>query len=618
MDHGKTALVRALTGEETDRLAEEKARGISIALGFARLQRGGAVVDLIDMPGHERFVRTMIAGATGIDAVLLIVAANEGIKPQTIEHVEIAGLLGLKRALVAVSKIDLVPPEQAGRVAVEAAVLLRRAGLEPLPPVFTSAQSGVGVEALAEALAGLGAAETARDGMAFLPIDRAFAIAGHGPVATGTLRGASVAAGDVLELFPARQKVRVRAAQVHGAKVEAAAPGQRVALNLRDLELSGLARGMALAAPSWLAPSDWVSLSLRVVEGAPTLRNGMRLRALLGTDELDARLRLLDADVLEPGQGGLAQLHFERPMAFPACEHVVLRLASPAQTVAGGRILEPQTRRLRRRSEPVLQRLAALRDLPPEELVLAEAQGAAGTSLARLSVLTALAPARIKALLAPHKILVARSGLVVAEAPLEALEGRILLLLRGQETVPAKLLAALPGIGADMLDEAVARLLAAQKIVRVGAALALFQPGAAAARAEGEAELAARIAAQLRAGGLAPPDPKSVVTSLAAKRAVDRLLREGILVRAVDRAKDKEILFHYEAVEAAMRQLAPLLEQPPGLLATDVGVALGISRKYSMPLLDHLDTIRFTKRINDRRIKGSAALATLLHTGVNG
>jgi selenocysteine-specific elongation factor len=625
VDHGKTALVRALTGEETDRLAEEKARGISIALGFAKLAVGdGEVIDLIDMPGHERFVRTMISGATGIDAVLLVVAANEGIKPQTIEHVEIAGLLGLRRAVIAVSKIDLVPPEQMRAVAEEAAGLLRRAGLTPLPPVFTSSVTMEGVEALAGALAGLvlGQAQKSADGLAFLPVDRAFAIPGHGPVVTGTLRGAAVAAGEVLELFPARKTVRVRAAQVRGARVEKAAPGQRVALNLRDVELTELARGMALAAPGWLAPSDWLTITVRAVAEAPPLKNGVQLRALLGTEEIGVRLRLLDADVLEPGQSGFAQLHCASPVAFPAREHVVLRLASPAQTVAGGRILEPQTRRLRRHSVPVLERLAKLRDLAPEALLLAEieTQGAAGTSLARLSQLSALAPAHITETLQAQPVLVARGGLVVAQAALEVLAGRIPALLAAQPDGLAvgRLLASLPGTSAGVLDEVIALLLARSVIVRRGALLSLPQPEAERARAAGEADLAVQIAALLRDGGLAPPDPRTVITSLAAKRAVDRLLREGVLVRAVDRGKNKEILFHAEAVEAAIRRLDPLLVQPPGLLATDVGAALGISRKYTMPLLDHLDAIRFTKRINDRRIRGTASLTVLLSAATNG
>jgi selenocysteine-specific elongation factor len=618
VDHGKTALVRALTGEETDRLAEEKARGISIALGFAKLKTGEEQnIDLIDMPGHERFIRTMIAGATGIDAVLLVLAANEGIKPQTIEHIDIASLLGLRRAVIAISKTDLVPPEEAQLVADDAMALLTKAGFLPLAPVYTSALREQGIEELRTTLASLAVAQKSRPsgGLAFLPIDRAFSIAGHGPVVTGTLRGAPVSIGDTLELFPAGKPVRVRAVQLHGQRADTAAPGQRVALNLRDIDIAGLHRGMALAAPG-LTPSGWLTISLRAVTGAPPLKNGMRLRALLGTEELDARLRLLDRDVLEPGETGFAQLHCAAPVAFPARECLILRLASPAQTVAGGRILEPVTRRQRRHSPPLLQRLAMLSRLEPAALILAEieTQGTAGTNLPRLSQLSALAPAYIAELLKPHPILLTSAGLVVGQADVEALAARIPALLAPHEDglTAAKLLAALPGTGANVLDEALSRLLSRNIIARRGTQLILPRPEADQARAQDEAGLAAQIAAQLLAANLAPPDPKTIITSPAAQRAVNRLLREGAIIRAVDRAKDKEILFHQDAIEHAIRLLSPLLDQPPGLLATDVGTALGISRKYSMPLLDHLDAIRFTRRINDRRIRGTASLSALL------
>jgi selenocysteine-specific elongation factor len=621
VDHGKTALVRALTGEETDRLPEEKARGISIALGFAQLKTGqGAnqTIDLIDMPGHERFIRTMIAGATGIDAVLLVLAANEGIKPQTIEHLDIASLLGLRRAVIAITKTDLVTPEQAHSIAKDAAGLLTRAGFLLLPPVLTSALRGEGIDDLRAALAALSATQAPREtgGLPFLPIDRAFAIPGHGPVVTGTLRGAAIATGDTLELFPSRQMVRVRAVQTHGASVAAASPGQRTALNLRDADISTLKHGMALGWPGVFTPSDWLTISIRATSGAPPLKNGARLRALLGTDECEIRLRLLDRDALEPGAAGFAQLHASKAIAFPAREHVILRLASPAVTVAGGQILEPVTRRHRRFSAPLLQRLARLASLAPEALVLAEiaAQGTAGSSLARLSQLSALAPTPIAMLLKPHPVLVTAAGLVVRHAALDSLIARIAALLAPHDDglSPAKLLAALPETGADVLDEAIKILLTRNLIAKRGTQLGVPRPEQEQKRARDEATLAAEIAAQLHAAGLSPPDPKTIVTTLAASRAVDRLLREGILIRAKDRAKDKEILFHREAVAEAIRRLAPLLEQGPGLLATDVGTALGISRKYTMPLLDHLDSIRFTRRINDRRLRGTANLPALL------
>lgn len=617
VDHGKTALVRALTGQETDRLAEEKARGISIALGFAHLKPAPDVdIDLIDMPGHERFVRTMISGATGIDAVLLVVAAGEGVKPQTVEHVEIAGLLGIRRALVAVSKADLTTPEEARQVADEALRLLRRAGLDAPEPILTSAVRGDGVEALRQALKTLAASARPppSDGVAFLPIDRAFSMAGHGPVVTGTLRGAPVAAGDVLELLPAGKPVRVRAVQVHGARWAAAAPGQRTALNLRDVEVGELSRGLVLAAPGAITVSDWLTISIRALADAPPLKNGMRLQALFGADEVGARLRLLDRDVLQPGEAGFAQLHCAREAAIPAREHLALRLASPARTVAGGRILEVEPRRLKRNRPEVLARLADLNALPPAALIAAEVvrDGAAGTTVARLARLTALSPAGVAELLKPLPVVATRSGLVVQRVELDKLVSKIPTLLARQADglAPDKLLQALPGTGAAVLDEAIERLVARQAVVRRGGLLVIPRPEEDRARARSEAELADQIAEALRRGGLSPPDPKAVVVDLASKHAVDGLLREGVVVRARDRAKGKEILFHREAVEEARRRLAPLLTAPAGLLVTEIAQALEVSRKYVMPLLDHLDAIRFTRRIDERRVPGAGFQAS--------
>jgi selenocysteine-specific elongation factor len=564
VDHGKTALVRALTGRDTDTLTEEKRRGISIALGFAHLRIGADTdIDLIDMPGHERFVRTMISGATGIDAVLLVVAANEGIKPQTVEHVDIASLLGLRRAVVAIAKSDLVAPEQARRVGEEAVRLLTRSGVEVLPPIMTSALDETGLEELCQALAALAALAreqraSAGDGVPFLPVDRAFSIVGHGPVVTGTLRGAAVSAGDTLELWPLRRPVRVRAVEVHGARVAAAAPGQRVALNLRDVDIAELKRGMALAAPDTLAISEWLTMSLRAVEGAPDLKNGSRLRAMFGTHEMEVRLRLLDRDQLQAGESGLAQLHGVESIALPAGEHVILRLPSPPRTVAGGKVLEPGARRERRNCAPILRRLQDLR-LPPAAMIAAEVERAApaGTTLKHLSQLSALATPRIVELLKTLPFVVTKSGQVLRKADMD------------------RMLARIPRL----------------------------QPEQERARIQNEVDLASRIAETLRCGGLTPPSPSTIVSDLQSKRAVDRLLREGVIVRALDRAKGKEILFHRDAIEDAQRRLAPLLERQPGMLVTEIGATLGISRKYSMPLLDHLDKIRFTRRVNDRRTR---------------
>ena len=614
VDHGKTALVRALTGQETDRLAEEQRRGISITLGFAHVSlRPDVTLDLIDMPGHERFVRTLISGATGIDAMLLVVAANEGIKPQTVEHVHIAGLLGVSGVVLALTKIDLVPLEQAARVAAEALSLLVRSGLRPCSVVMTSAVRGQGMDDLRQALESLVTTQRPRstDGLAYLPIDRVFSIPGHGPVVTGTLRGAAVSATDTLELLSADRLVRVRGVQVHGEAVTAAVPGQRVALNLRDVEMGDLQRGMVLAAPGTLTASDWLTVAIRTVQGAPSLRSGMRLRMMFGTEELDVRLRLLDREVLEPGQNALAQLRAPGRISIPAGEYVILQRQTGSRVIAGGKVLELGTRRLRRNHPPTLERLADLQNLPAAALIAAEVHraGQGGITLQHLSRVTALALSRVVELLQTHPVVVTRSGWVVWKEDLDSVIAAIPWLLGTSVSGLSreKLLSALPATGPEVLDEALERLRADGSVIERGGLLLIPRPEREQLHIREESELASRIAETLRHARLTPPSPAEIVTSRQSKRAMDLLLRKGVVVRTVDRAKGREILFHRDAIEDAQRRLAPLLEHPPGLLVTEIGVALGISRKYSMPLLDHLDAIRFTRRIEDRRVRAVEA-----------
>ncbi|MDT7953108.1 MAG: SelB C-terminal domain-containing protein, partial [Acetobacteraceae bacterium] len=586
---------------------------ISIALGFAHFAASPELeVDLIDMPGHERFVRTMIAGATGIDAVLLVVAANEGIKPQTREHLDIAGLLGLRRAVIAVSKADLVEPGQAAEMGEEAAVLAARAGLQADAPVAVCAPAGTGLERLREAVARLGVAlaAPASDGVPFLPIDRAFSVAGHGTVVTGTLRGGPLAPGDTLELLPARRPVRVRGLQVHGARVGGAVPGQRVAVNLRDVEAGQVASGAALAPAGVLGPSRWLTVQLRSVADAAELPTASRVQALLGTAEIPARLRLLDRDVLGPGETAPAQLHLAEAVAIPAREHLVLRQASPARTVAGGLILEAETGRQRRHAAAVLQRVALLAGEDMAALVASaiENAGEAGMTLHSLSRLTGRAPVAVAALVQTLPVVTGRKGTVVARAGFERLQARIVILLRRHEDGLRReaLLPLLPALGPGLLDDALQALAGKGSVRQSGGIYAVPRPERDAAKAQSEAALEQRMAELLRRGGLTPPDPAPLAADIRMRRSLDRLLREGVLVRTHDRVQKRDILFHREAVAEAQRRLAPLLAKEPGLLVSEIGAALGISRKYSVPLLEHLDAIRFTRRVADRRL-----LATL-------
>jgi selenocysteine-specific elongation factor len=349
IDHGKTALIAALTGVDTDRLPEEKARGISIELGYAPLRLPtGRRLSVVDVPGHERFVRTMVAGATGVDLYLMVVAADDGVMPQTIEHAAVLAGLGVTRGVVAVTKADLTDPAPAMRAAREL-----MGGSEV---VACSARSRQGVDAVAAALDRVAARLTGRaavPGEALLHVDRSFTIHGAGTVVTGTLWSGSVGRGDVLVLLPAGRQVRVRGVQVHDEPVERADAGQRVALNLVGVDRRAVARGDVLAASGTLAPTT-------VVDAALTLRDaehGMRVHVHHGTREAPARLASLGAD--------LWQLRLERPLLARAGDHVVVRSVAPPDTLGGGIVIDPAARRHGRRAD-VLARLERLRRGEPE------------------------------------------------------------------------------------------------------------------------------------------------------------------------------------------------------------------------------------------------------------
>ena len=594
VDHGKTALVRALTGIETDRLPEEKRRGISIALGFAHLTLGDTVVDLIDMPGHERFVRTMIGGASGIDAALLVVAANEGIMPQTVEHVEIAALLGLRRVLIAVTKADLTDATDAELAGAEAAELATCCGLLPSAPVLTSIADGRGIQALKLALAALiaeGRPGARDDGFFLLPIDRAFTVAGHGTVVTGTLRRGRINAGDRAILVPGNREVRVRRLQVRGAGVEAANPGQRVAVNLRDLAVTDVEHGMALATPGLLAPSAWLTVQLRTTPSAPSLHNAQRLRLLFGTAETDIVLRLLDRDALDPGQTCLAQLRCADRIALPVGEHVVLRSTGPLRSVAGGRVIEAAPRRLRRHVPAVLTRLEMLARSSPAEIV------ASMLDAPSLGVLDAARLTGVSVGLAEQLLRDAGATLAGGFA------ARTQVLDRITRTLMERVAADSEGLPADTLRVTLRRLpppLAELVTARLNAQGAVLRDGALRLRQMEQArvETAAReIAEQFRRAGLTPPLPSD-------RRACEALVRAGVLVRTHDRALKRDVLFHRDAIDLARRRLMRFLAAG-GRTVSEIGAALGISRKYSVPLLEYLDAVHFTRREGDvRHLRG--------------
>jgi selenocysteine-specific elongation factor len=610
VDHGKTALVRALTGMETDRLPEEKRRGVSIALGFAHAAFGGQI-DFIDAPGHERYVGALIGGVTGAAGVLLVVAANEGPKPQTHEHLLIARLLGVTSVLIAVSKAETVAPETAAAVGEAAAKLARAQGLRPKDPVPVSAFTGMGMERLTSAIAAMAqeAQPAADDGLVYLPVDRAFIATGRGVVVTGTLRRGVLTADSELELLPAGRPARARTLQVHGRETPCAEPGQRVAVNLRGGDLDTAGRGSVLASAGALRPSEWLTIELYASSAAPPLANGARLDLLIGAGRTPVRLRLLEGSALEPGQTALAQLRCSEGVAAPARERFILRLPSPSATVAGGVILDPNASRLRRLQTPVNARLHRWAGAEGETLarLLVDEAGTSGVPLARFAALQGVAPARalerarsIGAKVLPGEVIISLEGLNQAVLAIVGF-------LQGSPQGLSKdaLSRRRPDLPEAVLRAALARLSAQGRLRAFNGGLRLAAPDEEQARRTAQGTLDTRLAARLLEGGLSPPDLLSETPGPDTRQALERLVRAGVAVRAVDRAQGREILFHQAAVEAARRRLKPLLCEP-GLRVSDIGQTLGVSRKFSVPLLEHLDAIQFTRRRGDRRVLGSA------------
>ena len=616
VDHGKTALVHALTGTQTDRLDEERRRGLSIVLGFAFVETPHGAVDLIDVPGHEDFVRAMIAGATALDGIVLCVAANEGVMPQTVEHLNIARLLGVARGFCVLTKSDLVSPDELALAREDLARLTAGTFLQHARVIEASSAAHTGLDAIRDAIATLAAApaERERHGRFFMPLDRAFTMRGFGLVVTGTLRSGSLRAGEEVELFPALRRTTVRALQNHGRPVEVAEPGQRVAVNLRHLGKDDVEHGAVLASPGSLQPTQRLDVELRLLADAPrVLRNGSLLRFLTGTAEADARLRLLDRRELVPGDTALAQLTLDREVATPPNERFLVRRPSPPRTIGGGRILHldpPRHRRFDARAHARLETTAS-RDLERIVVQRLEQAGANGVALDRLA--TELGAERAALGAAAERLAVLRIGanLVVGQA---AYDGLLAAIVAALEQVhrdqpfkkgidAAKLAAALPSKpGAEVLQHALRELVRQKRVMNQHEVLSLAGHDPFATLGAHERRAAADIEQAFRGAGLDPPSPPTVVGADKTRQNVYRLLLEtGRLVRLRTVDRTAQLVLHADAVDHARAALVRQFPHGKPFLVKDARDLLHATRKTVVPLLEHLDAIGATVRSGDQR-----------------
>lgn len=622
IDHGKSTLVRALTGIDTDRLKEEKERGISIELGFAFLTLpDGTQAGIVDVPGHERFVKTMLAGVGGMDLVVLVIAADEGVMPQTREHLQICELLQVKRGLVALTKADLVDAEWLEMVRADIAEVLRGTFLDGCPVVACSATTGEGLSELLQAIQAQAATlEPKRtEGIVRLPIDRVFTIKGFGTVITGTLWSGTLSVGDEVAILPTDLASRVRRLQVHGHTVEQAVAGQRTAVNLPGLEVSQIERGDVLCLPGTLRASQAFDATLSLLPDAlRPLLNRARIRFHLGTSERLARVILLDREELQPGEQTYVHIRLELPSAALPHDRYVIRSYSPQFTIGGGSILDPNPPKERRPRAKMIEHLRILEQGSATDRIERHllAAGFVPVTQEDLRARTDLDSAMVTESL--HELVAKGSAVLVgAKGETGALHAERVMQLEkevlerlvefhGKEPlrdglVKEELRSKLPA----QLQQAtfgwmLIRLTDAGKIAveRDKVRLADHRPRLSAA----EEELKAKIEAAYRAAAFQPATPEGVLTSLRADRklfqAVFRwMVDDGILVRVKE-----DIFLHRERYQQMRERVLSHFRAQPSINVGTMKDLFGVSRKYAIPFLEHLDDLRITRRQGDERV----------------
>jgi selenocysteine-specific elongation factor len=641
IDHGKSALVKALTGIDPDRLKEEQARGITIDLGFAHTAIDGVNVAFVDVPGHERFVRNMLAGAGGFDAVLLVIAADESVMPQTREHFAICRLLGIERGVIVLSKADLVDRDALEVASLEARELVAGSFLEGAPVLPVSARTGAGLDALRRALVGLAGATGAHAerGSARLPIDRVFSVKGFGTVVTGTLVSGTMTATQDLVVLPEGRPVRVRGMQVHGADVQSAHAPCRAAVNLGAVEVRELARGMTLAAPGSLVSTRRLDVRLELVADARALRHGARVRVHQGTAEClgrvaisavasaagrDWTLATVGQPSVEVDAGGraYARLRLERPVAVTRGDRFVLRAYSPPITIGGGIVLDPAPPTSGLRRPAMLERFHALEveaEAGPEPSAvpsfvrrwLAES-GERGITAQDLIARCGLPPDVSRATrdaLVGTGLAIDAAGRLFAVETARAIETRLLDALAAFHRahprdggMPKEALRdrAAPRAAPPLVDAVIAAL-ASRRAVTGTDKLALASHRVVVSA--DEERVAAKVEAAVRAGGLAPPDAATIASmTRLGSSAVDRALND--LTRDRKLARLDTLWFHVEALAGLKHDIE---QWGKASAAARVDVAafkerFGLSRKFAIPLLEWLDRERVTRRVGDARV----------------
>jgi selenocysteine-specific elongation factor len=618
IDHGKSALVRALTGTDPDRLKEERERGITIDLGFAHVETDGVTLSFVDVPGHERFVKNMLAGAGGIDLVVLVVAADESVMPQTREHFDICRLLEVPAGLIALTKCDIADPDMQELATLEVRELTAGSFLADAPIVRVSSTTGSGLTTLKAELARLSAAVRRRpvERPARLPIDRVFTVKGFGTVVTGTLVSGRIGEGDALVAMPGGKAMTVRGLHVHGAARPAAMAGERVAVNLGGVEVSDFARGDTLCAPGSIGSSHRVDVSMTILASSQPLRHGARVRFHQGTTEVLGRVSIAGAlaDAILSGGEAYARLRLEEPVVVTRGDRFIIRSYSPPETIGGGIVVDPEPPRVAVRTETALRRFKALdveRDSPGVAGAVVRERGAAGLRSAALVSRIGLsiheAEQLISTLTAGGTVIRVGDTLLAADA-LNRLEEALVAAIR-QHHADHPLAEGMPREEARerifrraapaAFEHVVGSLVAAGRIVaRDRLALAGHQVSLT----EEEALTLAAVEQLFRAARLAPPEiaaaaPQANLQTEVADRMARLLVRRSRLVRL------EGLLFHADVLNDLKQEVRAM--KAAGSERIDVGTfkdRYGLSRKYAIPLLEYLDRERVTRRAGASRV----------------
>jgi len=621
VDHGKTALIKALTGIDTDRLKEEKERGISIELGFASLTLpNGRTFGIVDVPGHERFIRNMVSGASGIDMVIMVIAADEGVMPQTREHLHICSLLGIKKGLVALTKVDMVTEEWRDLVKDDVHEFLKGTFLEASPVIPVSSITAAGLEELLDAF-GRVASEIEGEsdaGIFRLPVDRAFTMKGFGTVVTGTLISGDIKLGEEVEILPTGVTAKVRGIQIHNQSATIAEAGQRTAINLQGVEKDTIVRGDVLARPRTLKPSIRLDVCVEYLSNNNRrLKNRNLVRFHVGTNEAIGRIILLDREDVEPGAKASAQVVLESPIVAMARDRFVIRSYSPVTTIGGGMIVDPLPKKHKRNSEKVNHEIDLLHDGTDTEraAIIIERSGIEGIGISELEMRTGVYQNILKDILGTLSskkqvvVLDVDESRIISFSIYQNLQGRILLEMRAyHERYPLK-----EGVSKEELRSTAGQFarprlfnMAVRELEKRGEIVVErenIRLSGHRVNLKGELEdIRSKIAEIYMDAGLTPPSIKELMEKFAGQRSlaesvINVMLKEGSLIKI-----NEDLYFHKEVLTRLREDYKSLLVRDGKATPASMKELTSLSRKFIIPLMEYFDITKLTIRAGDHRI----------------